>query len=211
MTPGRQEHDRLKAALPDGAECIANCPYCAEAADSREEASKEEKVSENTKVYDQETVDALLESARSKAAQEASEASETELAEAQATIAKKDEELEAAQKRIEELEGEIEKRDEEARLAELAEERKSKVAEVTDLTEEQLDEHKAAWAKMSDEDFEGRLSELKAVTESAKASGENSKKEKKTPESKFNGTRETAGKEGTDTESMRKFLAGLNA
>jgi hypothetical protein len=206
MTPGRQEHDRLRAALPEGSECIADCPYCAESADNREEASKEEKVSENAKVYDQETVDALLESARSKAAEEARAEAEDQLAEAQATIAKKDEELEAANKQVEELQGEIETRDEKARLAELAEERKSQVAEVTDLTDEQLDEHKAAWAKMSEEDFEGRLSELKAVTESAKASSEEKGKEK-TPKSKLDTTRETAGKEGTDTERMRKFLS----
>jgi hypothetical protein len=207
MTPGRQEHDRLRAELPEGSTCISNCPYCAEDARSREKASKEEKVSDGNKVYDQETVDALLESARSKAAEEARAEAEDELTEAQATIAKKDEELEAANKQNEELQAEIDKRDEEARLAELAEERKSKVAEVTDLTEEQLDEHKAAWAKMSEEDFDVRLAELKAVTESAKASSEEKGKEK-TPKSKFDSTRETAGKEGTDTERMRSFLMG---
>lgn len=211
MTPGRQEHDRLKAELPEGSACIANCPYCAEDARNQEEASKEEKVSDGNKVYDQETVDALLESARSKAAEEARAESEDQLAEAQATIAKKDEELEAANKQNEELQSEIDKRDEEARLAEIAEERKSQVAEVTDLTEEQLDEHKAAWAKMSDEDFEARLAELKAVTESAKASGDDDdNKGKKPPKSKLDGTRETAGNTGTDTERLRSFLTGAS-
>lgn len=208
MTPGRQEHDRLRAELPEESQCIANCPYCVEDARSREKASKEEKVS-TEKVYDQETVDALLESARSKAAEEAREDAEKELAEAQATIAKKDEELETANARVEELESEKEARAEAERLADLAEERKSKVAEVTDLTEEQLDEHKTAWASMSDEDFDVRLAELKAVTESAKASSE--EKKPKTPKSKLDPTRETAGKEGTDTESVKKFFAGLSA
>lgn len=211
MRPGQLEHDKLRAELPESAECVDDCPFCA---DSREKASKEEKVSDNGKVYDQETLDALLESAREKAADEARKESEDELAQAQAALAEKDDELATANSRIEELEGEIEKRDEEERLEELADERKSQVAEVTDLTDEQLEEHKAGWAKMSEEDFEVRLSELKAVTESARAQSDPKGKKKeasKAPASKLDGTRETAGKTGTDTERLRSFLTGASS
>lgn len=213
MRPGQEEHDRLRAELPETAECVAECPYCA---DSREKASKEEnKVSEqNTKVYDQESVDALLESARSKAAEEARSDAETELAEAQTALKAKEEELEAANARVEELESQIEERDEKERLETLADERAEKVAEVTEFSEEQLSERKEGWAKMSEEDFDALLGDFKAVTESASANGEgggSGEKKPKTPKSSIDGTRETAGAEGTETESVKKFLAGLNA
>lgn len=209
MRPGQEEHDRLKAELPETAECVADCPYCA---DSREKASKEEnKVSEpNAKVYDQESVDALLESARSKAAEEARSQSETELAEAQTALKAKEEELEAANAKIEELEGQIEERDEKERLDALADERAEKVAEVTEFSEEQISERKEGWAKMSEEDFDALLGDFKAVTESASANG-GGKNEQKPPKSKIDGTRETAGSHGTDTESVKKFFAGLNS
>ena len=212
MRPGQAEHDRLKAELPETAECVADCPYCA---DSREKASKEEnKVSEpNTKVYDQESVDALLESARSKAAEEARSETETELAEAKAALTAKEEELTAANTKVEELEGQIEERDEKERLDTLADERAEKVTEVTEFSEEQISERKEGWAKMSEEDFNALLGDFKAVTESASANGggkggEN--KTPKTPKSRIDGTRETAGEE-TDTQSVKKFFSGLNA
>lgn len=208
MRPGQEEHDRLRAELPETAECVADCPYCA---DSREKASKEEnKVSEpNAKVYDQESVDALLESARSKAAEEARSEAETELAEAQTALKAKEEELAAAQARVEELEGQIEERDEKERLEDLASERAEKVAEVTEFSEEQISERKEGWAKMSEEDFDALLGDFKAVTESASSNGGGN--EQKPPKSKIDGTRETAGAEGTDTESVKKFFSGLNA
>lgn len=203
MRPGQEEHDKLKAELPESAQCVADCPFCA---DTREKASKEEKVSENEKVYDQVTVDTLLEAARSKAAEEARSENETALAQAQAALTEKDEALTAANARIEELEGQIADRDEQERIAKVADERASEVAEVTDLTEQQLEELKAGWAKMSDEDFEARKAELKAVTESAKAHSDPKKKDSKIPASKLDGTRETAGSQGTDTERLRSFL-----
>lgn len=212
MRPGQAEHDRLKAELPETAECVADCPYCA---DSREKASKEEnKVSEpNAKVYDQESVDALLESARSKAAEEARSETETELAEAKAALTVKNEELEAANAKVEELEGQIEERDEKERLDTLADERAAKVAEVTEFSEEQISERKEGWAKMSDEDFDTLLADFKAVTESASANGgaKNKGGKEKPPASKIDGTRETAGATGTDTDRMKTFMVGLNA
>jgi hypothetical protein len=187
---------------------LANCPYCA---DNREKASKEEnKVTEpNTKVYDQESVDALLESARSKAAEEARSETQTELAEAKAALTAKEEELVAANAKVEDLEGKIEERDEKERLDVLADERAVKVAEVTEFSEEQIKDRKEGWAKMSEEDFDALLGDFKAVTESASADGE--KKPPKPPKTNLDGTRETAGNTGTETESVRKYLAGLSA
>lgn len=203
MRPGQVEHDKLKAELPESAQCVADCPFCA---DTREKASKEEKVSENNKVYDQDTVDTLLEAARSKAAEEARSENESALAQAQAALTEKDEAVATANARIEELEGEIKDRDEQARIAELSDLRASEVAEVTDLSEEQLEQLKVGWAKMSDEDFAARKAELQAVTESAKAHGDGKKKEPKVPDSKLDGTRETAGSTGTDTERLKAFF-----
>lgn len=208
MRPGQAEHDKLRAELPESAECVADCPYCA---DSREQASKEEKVSGNEKVYDQESVDALLESARSKAAEEARSEADTELAEAKAALTAKEEELAAAQARVEELTGQIEERDEQERLHTLAEERAAKVTEVTKFSEEQISERKEGWAKMSDEDFDTLLNDFKAVTESASSNGDGGEGRKpKTPKSKLDGTRETAG-ESTDTDAVKNFFATMES
>jgi hypothetical protein len=210
MRPGQAEHDKLKAELPESAECLADCPYCA---DNREKASKEEKVS-TEKVYDQESVDALLESARSKAAQEARSEAETELAQAKAALTAKEEELTEAQTKVTTLETQIQERDEKERLSTLADERAVKVTEVTEFSDEQIAERKEGWAKMSEEDFDTLLADFKAVTESAASAnddGKGTKKPPKPPTSSIDGTRETAGSAGTETESMRKFLAGLSA
>jgi len=205
------EHDKLRADLPESAECVKDCPFCA---DNREKASKEEKVSENAKVYDQETLDALLEAAVRKAAEEAKKESEADLAKAQASLTEKDDELKKANTRIEELEGNVKERDEKERLEKVADERATKVAEVTDFTEEQISERKAGWAELDDEAFDTLLADFQAVTESAKLKSDDDGKPKpkgkvEPPKTALDGTRETAGKDGTDSESMRSFLAGL--
>lgn len=198
MRPGQEEHDRLKAELPAGS-CIQDCPFCADT----QIASKEDKVSDE-KIYDQVTLDALLASARSEAAQEAKTATATELAEVQASLEAKDEALVAANAKIEELEGQIAKTAEDAQLADLAEERASKVAEVTAFTEQQVNERKASWAEMGEEAFAQMLVDFKSVTENAKAVKVD---DKKPPVTKFNATRETAGDKGTDLERLKGFLA----
>lgn len=200
MRTKQELHDKLRAELPEGAACIDDCPYCA---DPPKAPSKEEDVSE--KVYDQETLDTLVADARSKAAEEARTEADKALAAAQAQITEKDAALVTAQARIEELEGDIAKRDEESRLATVAEERALKVAEVTDFSEDQIKERKAGWAAMDDTSFAAMLADFKAVTESAKAQGD--KDGKKPITSKFDGTRETAGKSGTDVSKLRELFA----
>lgn len=196
MRPGQEEHDRLKAELPTGAACIADCPYCAESG----KASKEERVSELK--YDQETLDALVESALSKAAQEAALESDTKVAELQAQLEEKSEALVAAEAKVTELEGQIAEEVEKARLADVAVERASQVAEVTAFTEQQIEERQTAWAEMSEEAFAAMLEDFKSVTENARAQDDGDGK-KKTPASKLSGTRETAGAKGTDLARLK--------
>lgn len=200
MQADKELHDKLKAELPESASCIDNCPFCAETEQSSE---GEEKVSDN-KVYTQEALDALLADARTKAAEEARAEADKALAEVQAQLTERESALEAATSRLEELQGEIEKRDEDARLAQVAEERAEKVSEVTDFTEEQIDERKAVWASLTDEAFASVLADFKTATESAKAHGGSGSG--KLPASKFEATRETAGGAGTDTKRLREFL-----
>lgn len=203
MRPDKELHDKLRAELPATASCIQDCPFCAET----ESSSKETKVSD--KVYTQEALDALLADARSKAAEEARAETDKALAEVQAQLADKEAALDTATSRVEELENEISKRDEEARLAEIADERAAKVAEVTDFSDDQIEQRKATWAAMSEEAFESVLADFKAVTESAKAHSDKGD-DKKPPASKFSGTRETAGEAGTDTKRLRDFLMASN-
>ncbi len=196
---GQELHDMLRADLPDGASCIDDCPFCAK---NPEIASrrKEEKVSD--KVYDQEAVDALLASARSKASEEAREDADKRIAELEATLVEKDETLATANAKVEELEGKIEADAETARLDALADERSLKVADVTEFSEEYLAERKAAWASQSEDEFAKTLKDFEAITETAKAGP------RKPPKStKIDPTRETAGDHGTDVNRLRDFLS----
>lgn len=197
---GQELHDLLRADLPDGASCMDDCPFCAK---SPEVASrrKEEKVSD--KVYDQEAVDALLASARSKASEEALVDADKQVAALEATIAEKDEALTTANAKVEELEGKIEADAEKARLDALADERALQVAEATEFSEDYLAERKAAWADLDEEAFAKTLADFEAITETAKASG--GKKPPKT--TRIDPTRETAGDQGTDVNRLREFLS----
>jgi len=205
---GQELHDKLRAELPEDAACINDCPFCA---DKLEKASKEGHVSENAKVFDQETVDSLLEAARSKAADEARSAADEELAAAQAALAEKDTELTDANAKVEELETEITSRDEKVRLDELADERSGQVAEVTKFSDEQLDERKAGWAKLGDDDFATVLADLKEVSESAEKAAATPGKKPKVPATQLDGDRETAGDAGTDMEVVKSFFATQDA
>ncbi len=206
---GQELHDKLRKGLPEGADCLDECPYCP---DKPEKASKEGHVSENAKVFDQETVDSLLDAARSKAADEARAEVADELTAAKEALEAKDEEFTKATAEVESLKSANTEREEKIRIEELADERSEKVAEVTNFSEEQLEERKAGWAKLDDDHFETVLADLKEVSESAeKASQENGKKKPKVPATKLEGTRETAGKAGTDTEVVKNFFATLES
>ena len=198
---GQELHDRLRAELPEDAACVSDCPFCA---DKPEVASRqEEKVSD--KVYDQESVDALLSNARDKAAEEARVDADRQIAELEATLKEKDEALAAVNAKVEELEGEIQAAAEAARLAELADERASQVAAVTAFSEEHVAERKEAWARMSDEEFASVLKDFEEITESAsRHDGDDGKPPKS---EKLDPVRETAGKKGSDVNRLRDYLS----
>jgi hypothetical protein len=202
---GQELHDKLREGLPEGADCLDDCPYHA---DKPEKASKEGQVSDNAKVFDQETVDSLLDAARSKAADEARAEVADELAEAKDALEAKDEELTKAEAKVASLESENTEREDKARLDELADERSAQVAEVTKFSEEQLEERKAGWAGLDDDNFATVLADLKEVSETAEKAKEPSGKPK-VPKTKLEGDRETAGNTGTDTEQLKKFFGTL--
>ena len=208
---GQALHDKLREGLPEGAECLDDCPYCP---DKPEKASKEGHVSDNAKVFDQETVDSLLDAARLKAADEARAEVADELTTAKEALTEKEEELTKATAEVESLKSANEEREETARIEELADERSEKVAEVTKFSEEQLEERKAGWAKLDEDDFDTVLADLKEVSESAEnASKDDGKgKKPKVPKTKLEIERETAGDDaGTETEVVRDFFATLES
>jgi hypothetical protein len=195
---GQQLHDKLRADLPEGATCITDCPFCA---DKPEVAShEEEKVSD--KVFDQEAVDALLDSARSKAAEEAKAESEDRIAELEAEVAEKDKALDTANAKIEALKASAEEAEESARLETLADERASQVGDVANFSEEYIEDRKAAWAEQSDDEFAQTLKDFEEAVESA-----GKKTQTKPPDSKLNSTRETAGEEGSELAALGSYLS----
>lgn len=205
---GQELHDQLRKGLPDGAECLDDCPYCP---NKTEKASKEGTVSDNAKVFDQETVDSLLDAARKKAADEARAEVADELTAAKEALEAKDEEFTKATAEVEGLKSANTEREEKARIEELADERSKQVAEVTKFSEEQLEERKAGWAKLDDDDFETVLADLKEVSESAEKSKDDGKNKSKVPKTKLDANRETAGDAGSDTEVVKEFFATLES
>ncbi len=203
---GQALHDKLREGLPEGAECLDDCPYCP---DKPERASTGGNVSDNAKVFDQETVDSLLDAARSKAADEARAEVAEELATAKDALEAKDEELTKAVAEVESLKSDNDEREETARLDELADERSAQVAEVTKFSDEQLEERKAGWAKMEEVAFEALLADLKEVSESAEQASKDGNKKPRVPKTKLDADRETAGKTGTDTERLKEFFGTL--
>ncbi len=205
---GQELHDQLRKGLPDGAECLDDCPYCP---DKTEKASKEGHVSDNAKVFDQETVDSLLDAARKKAADEARAEVADELTTAKEALEAKDEEFTKATAEVESLKSANTEREEKARIEELADERSKQVAEVTKFSDEQLEERKAGWAKLDDDDFETVLADLKEVSESAEKSKDDGKNKPRVPKTKLEASRETAGDAGSDTEVVKEFFATLES
>jgi chromosome segregation ATPase len=188
-------HDWLVEQKPDDASHEASsCPYCAEKASTQEESVSADPI------FTQEQHDQLLQSAVAKATTEAKAEVDADivslneqLAEAKAALTDKDGE-------IADLKATIEQRDENDRLAALADERVEQVGEVASFTDEQIAARKEAWAKMSEEDFGAYLEDIKAAV-AVKAS-----KKEDPPPSNFDGTRETAGKNGTETSVIADFF-----
>ena len=193
-------HDLLLANKPEGAEHDAKaCAFCTAAASLKEEG----KVTDQA-IFTQEQHDALLASAVEKAKEEA-------VASADAEILTLNEQLEAAKGELEktsthvaELEADIAARDEAAELEKLAGERVAAVKAVANFTDEQIDERKASWAKMSEEAFASYLEDIQVV---AKAATEQKDEEDGPPKTSFDGTRATAGEEGTEGSAIEQFFS----
>ena len=201
MDDDQRIHDLLLANKPDGAEHDPlSCAFCTN------KASEEEEDDVTDAVFTKEQHEQLLASAIEEARTEA-------VASADAEILTLNEQLDAAKATLEEqttaiteLETNISDRDEEVRLNELAGERVAAVKAVANFTDEQIDERKASWAKMSEEDFAAYLEDIQVI---AKAAVE--KKTDDPPKTKFDGTRATAGEDGTEGSALDEFFdSGLS-
>lgn len=197
MNTDRVIHDWLLEHKPEAASHDeANCSFC-----KREIASEqEEDVTAEQKIFTQEQHEQLLTSAAEKAATEATAKVDQE-------ILRLNEQLEEAQKalterdeKITELSEEISQRDEAARLAEVASERTKLVRAAANFSDEQVEERQERWAKMSEEDFGAYLEDLRSVAKAPEG-------EENVPETKFDGTRETAGEKGTEKSVIADFFS----
>ncbi len=197
MNDEQAVHDLLLANKPDGAEHDPlACGFCTKKASKEEEDDVTDAA-----VFTTEQHEALLASA-------IEEASKAAVATADAEILTLNEQLDAAKAQLEEqttkvteLETTISDRAEEVRLEELAGERVAAVKAVANFTDEQVEERKESWAKMSEEDFEAYLADIQVV---AKAAVE--KKTEAPPKTSFDGTRATAGEGGTETKALQEFF-----
>jgi hypothetical protein len=191
----QQKHDFLLEVRPDGASHDnAVCMYCTS------KASEEENVADDpVAIFTQEQHDVLLATAVEKAVVEASTSADAE-------VLSLNEQLEAAStaadesaRTIAELETAAADRVEAERLAVLAGERVEAVAAVVEFSDEQIETRKEAWTSMSEEDFDAYLDDLRAVAKAAPAAEE-------IPKSSFDGTRATAGEEGTEVFVINDFF-----
>jgi hypothetical protein len=202
MDMTRELHDFLLTIQPEGASHeVRTCSFCTETA-----SAKEREVAD----FSQEQHEQLLEAAVLKATEEVTA---TAAAEHDASILDLNQKLEAANQALAERDTEIEglkstisDRDEADRLAKLADERVEQVQEVATFTEEQLEERAPRWAAMDEQTFEGVLADYKAVATAAAAKPNGERK------TAFDGTRATAGEEGTEESALGDFFgSGLHA
>ena len=197
---GRILHDALLEIKPEGVVHDEFCPFCTEAASEQEEDVTDQAI------FNEEQHEQLLASAVEKALEEASASTDKEilrlneqLEEAEKALAEKDVE-------IADLKSVITAREESDRLEALASERVELVQAVANFSDEQIDARKASWAKMDEESFNDYLKDIEvAVAAVTKPKGEGA------PESSFDGTRVTAGEEGTEMGAVKSFLTGLSA
>jgi len=158
------------------------------------------------KVYDQATLDALLADARSKASEEAKAQASEEIADLKAKLQEAESERDKAKAEVEELQKKVT----ELETEKLEDERAKLIKDATDLSDEKIAERKSAWAKMDEDAFYSMLEDMKATREAAASGKSKPKEEQKPPSSEdLDGTRETAGEEGTDLEKLRKSMSVL--
>lgn len=201
---GRTLHDALLEIQPEGVVHDPLCPLCAETASEH----KEEDVTDQA-IFTEEQHEQLLTSAVEKALETASAATDKE-------ILRLNDQLEEAAKALEEKDTEVENlksaiadREESDRLEALAAERVEAVQAVANFSDEQIDARKESWSKMDDEAFEAYLGDIKdAIAAAAEAEEDGDDDE---PDTNFDGTRATAGKEGTELGAVSAFLSGLSS
>lgn len=196
----QQRHDLLLEDRPDGAQHdSAACMFCTI------KASEEGTVAEDSAIFTQEQHEQLVASAVEKAT--ASVQTDVD-----AEVLSLNERLEASEKTVAELTEKVEEfervnaqRDQDEKLTALADERVDKVKAVASFSDEQIDTRKTAWAKMSEEDFDAYLEDIRVVAKTATS-------EETPPKTAFNSTRETAGAddEGSESSVMAFFDSNLD-
>lgn len=186
-------HDWLLEHRPEGAEHDGStCRHCANAS-----PTQEEDVTTEQKIYTQEVMDSLVESAVEKALSEATVKSDAEVLRLNEELDTAQKEIAARDAKIEELTSELAERDEHDRLEAVAAERVELVQAAANFSDEQISNRREAWSKMSSDDFEAYLEDLRAISK-APATEE--------PKSKFEGTRATAGDKGSEKSVVSKFF-----
>jgi len=198
---GRTLHDALLEIKPEGVVHDEFCPFCTEAASEHEE----EDVTDQA-IFNEEQHEQLLASAVEKALEEASALTDKEilrlneqLEEAEKALTEKDTELASLQSTITD-------REESDRLEALADERVELVQAVANFSDEQVDARKASWAKMDEDAFSGYVADIKVAVAAVETLDSED-----APKSSFDGTRVTAGEEGTETGAVKSFLSGLTS
>jgi uncharacterized Zn finger protein (UPF0148 family) len=189
-------HDWLLEHRPEGASHEEDdCPFCTQRPSGLEEA-----VTDEQKIFTQEQHEQLLVSAVEKALNEAQRASDAEILRLNERVEASEKELADRDAKIEELSSVIAEREEQERLEALADERVELVKAAANFSADQIKERRLAWAKMPEEDFGAYLEDIRAVAKSPKD-------EDKDPETKFDGTRETAGDDGTEQSAIATFFS----
>ncbi len=190
-------HDWLLEHRPEGASHEeASCAHCTGTSEQEEGVTDEQKA-----IYTQEQHEQLLASAVEKALSEAQSATDAEILRLNERLEAAEGELAERTEKVEELSSIISEREEQDRLEALADERVELVQAAANFSDEQIEARKLAWAKMSEEDFNSYLEDIRAVAKTPKD-------EKKVPETEFDGTRETAGDQGTELGAVKAFFSG---
>lgn len=197
MSADRTVHDWLLRVRPEDAN--HNPEECSHCTETPEQEETEVADGDNT-IFTQEQHELLLASAVERASTAAR-------AEADAEVITLNEQLTAATQTITERDATIEalrasiaEREEKDRLDALAEERAAQVKEVANFSDEQVSKRMADWAKMSDETFSVYLEDIR---EAASAKGDKDK----AGDTKFDGTRESAGITGSEKSVIKDFFA----
>lgn len=201
----QQKHDLLMEMRPEGAHHDqAVCMFCTV------RASKEEKnVADDQAIFSGEQHEQLVATAVEKAKADARVELDAEILSLNEKLATASAALDEKDVQIAELQKSIADRDEAARLEALAAERVDAVQAVVKFSDEQVEKRKESWANLSEEAFAAYLEDLSSVAaESAKASHEGGE----LPKTKFDGTRTTAGADGTEESVISDFFSkGLTA